>query len=621
MSGSPRPSLRAVAAVVLVLATAAAYAPLLRADFITLDDPIYVLNNEHVTTGLTLANVEWAFRTGHAMNWHPITWISHMLDVEMFGLAPAGHHAMNVLLHAASAVLLLFALDRLTRAFWESVAVAALFALHPLHVESVAWIAERKDVLSGLFFALTLLAYARYVERPGTARYALVLVPAALGSLSKPTLVTLPFLLLLLDGWPLGRMRTPRPGKATKAGGRTRFGALVREKIPLFVLAAGVALATYAVQETAGAVSSLGALPLAARASNALVSYCRYLVHAVWPADLVVFYPHANAVQPVLATGSLLLLGFVSWIAMREREHRPWLITGWLWYLGTLLPMIGFVQVGEQAMADRYTYIPLIGIFLAVVFAASEALRARAWTTAAVALPVLAALGLCTRHLASSWRSSRTLFERATAIEPESSVAHFCLANVRQMEGDLDGAVRHAREGLRLSPYYPDAHKNLGLLLARAGRMEESVEELREARRVEPRSTEILRDLGFELARMGRTDEAIAQYRAALEADPRDVDAMGRIAWIRATHADPARRDAAEAVGLAERARGVAGEKNAVVHDILAAAYAEAGRFEDAVRACEKAVELAQGAGEEKDAARFREHLDLFRAGKPVRIR
>lgn len=604
---------RIAVALLLALATAAAYAGTLRAGFVSFDDPEYVLENPHVASGLTAANAAWAFRSGHASNWHPLTWISHMLDVELFGLAPAGHHATSLVLHVACALLLLFALDRMTKAFWPSALVAGLFALHPLNVESVAWVAERKNVLSTAFLLLTLLAWAAWVERRRPGAYALALAAYALGLMSKSMLVTLPFAMLLLDFWPLGRMSA------------SRLPRLVLEKAPFLALAAVSSAVTYSIQSAGGAVSSSALLPLDVRASNALVSCARYLAHAVWPSGLCCYYPHPLTVQPVLAGGALLLLVGISWLAIRERTRRPWILVGWLWYLGTLVPVIGLVQVGAQAMADRYAYVPLVGVLVGVVWSAREVLGARPRIAAAVSIPLLLALGVATSRLVATWRSSEALFSRAISVTRRNGLAHHNLADALLKKGDVDGAIRHFLEALAVFPRYYDANKNLGRVLASIGRHEEAAARFRLALQTLPRSVEARRDLAVALVRLGRVDEGIVEYRTLLELAPEDLDAMNNVAWILATHADPARRDGAEAVRLAERARELAPKfgagENAILFDTLAAAYAEAGRFDDAVRECEKAIALAERAGDAGEAARFRGHLDLFRARQPFRVR
>jgi len=445
---TPSVRVRIAVAVGLAAATVAAFAGVLQADFLTFDDPVYVTRNDRVRAGLGLDGLAWAFRAGDGGNWHPLTWISHMLDVELFGLAPAGHHATSLALHVASSLLLLFALERMTRDFWRSALVAALFALHPLHVESVAWISERKDVLSTFFLALVLLAYARYAEEPTRRRFVGVLVLYAAGLMSKPMLVTLPFLLLLLDAWPLRRL--PRIG--TKRA--------VLEKLPLFALAATASAVAFLVQHATGAVATTGLVTLPIRASNALASIARYVAKTFWPSGLACFVPHPVVVTPredlarlLYWPGALSAIGIlvVTFVGYRQRRARPWLLVGWLWYLIALLPVIGLLQVGHQAYADRYTYLPTIGIAVAVAFALRELVTHRPELRApvvAVTLAALAALSGLTWRQIGTWRDSHTLFEHALAVTDHNYMAHTVLGVEARRSGDLRGAQEHFEQAL-----------------------------------------------------------------------------------------------------------------------------------------------------------------------------
>ena len=671
MDESPRRWVRRVTALSLVLATLAVYAGVRHAQFITYDDPMYVAENVHVRGGVTWSAIAWALRSGYAANWHPLTWVSHMLDVELWAFDPRGHHATSLVLHAANSVLLLVVLERMTRAFWPSAMVAALFALHPTHVESVAWIAERKDVLSTFFLMLTLLAYRHYTQRPGRARYGLTLALFALGLMAKPMLVTLPFALLLLDYWPLERMR---------AG---QLGRLVREKIPFFALALLASIATFVAQKSSGAVASVKVVDTPTRLSNALLSYVRYIAKTLWPTDLAIYYPHTNRLQPALAAGALALLALITWFAVRERVRRPYLVCGWLWYLGTLVPVIGLVQVGSQAMADRYTYIPSIGLYVAAVWSAREWISQRASIAVSVATAILLALALTTRHQVEYWRNTRALFGHTLAITTDNAVANQCYGYSLLLDGETADAIGYLREALRLSPDFPDAHNNLGTALGSQGHVEEAIEQFHAALRTEPENSkthynlafalgnagrfaealpeyqeslrldpdqveahhklalalgalgridemvehlraalalrpgdvELCREIAVARIRQGKVEEGIAAYRELLRVDANDLDALNNIAWIRATHASAEHRNPVEAVQLAERARDLASQENAILFDTLAAAYASANRYDDAVKACEKAIALSDP--KSSDAERFRGHLELFRAGKP----
>ena len=836
--------------------------------FVSYDDPDYVTENPRVLGGLNGASVAWAFGAGHAGNWHPLTWLSHILDVQLFGMRAAGHHWTSLLLHAANTVLLFLVLKCGTsecgmrsaecgmqnetqdgqlciphsalriphsdaphsalRTFWLCALVAALFALHPLHVESVAWVAERKDVLSGFFFLLTLWAYVRYAkgrrkegrmqnaeyrmavpERASSfcilpsAFYLLALVFFALGLMSKPMLVTVPFVLLLLDYWPLGRMRREecrmQNGEADSAIRSTpharRFilhpsSFILLEKLPFFILAAASCVVTFLIQRAAGAVSSLEALPLEFRISNALISYVRYAGKMVWPANLAVFYPAPAEWPAAWVAGAALLLAGVSVLAIRSVRKAPWFPFGWFWYLGMLVPVIGIVQVGQQAMADRYTYLPLIGLFVAIVWGGAQAAARWPGTRNLLAAGVAAALAACavlTWRQIGHWRSSTTLFEHALAVTRNNHVAHNNLGVVLFDEGNLAAAAEHFEEAVRLKrnyaeglgnlglchlkqgrpeeaaellsqslrvrptavvqynlgnllsqqgkldeaqtcyeaalrrkPEFVEAYYNLGLLQAKRGRTTEAERNYRTALRLKPNHAESHLSLGTLLAGEKKPDEALAHFQAAVQAAPTNVDArfnlalalngrgdyagaaaqfaeacrlqpedvearqslalallgagkmaeataqfrealrlrpdarmhhylalaldsqartdealphyqaaarlnpdaplyLNDLAWFLATNPKPELRDGAEAVRLAERARDLSGGNEARVWGTLDAAYAEAGRFAEALAAAAKARELALATGQTDIARQAEERIALYRAAKPYR--
>jgi tetratricopeptide (TPR) repeat protein len=490
----------ALAALVLVV-----FWPTLGNDFVNYDDDHYVTQNPHVQQGFDAASLRWAWTTGH-FYWHPLTSMSHMLDWRLWGAAPAGHHATSVALHAANTALLFVLLDAMTGAPWRSAAVAALFGLHPLRVESVAWVAERKDVLSAFFWLLTTLAYVRYARAPSWRRMALVVLGLALGLMAKPMLVTLPATLLLLDYWPLGRLRT-----------RDDLWPLVREKLPLVpVVLASIAI-TLALEDAG--VMSLQELPLAVRVENAVVSYVAYLWETIWPVGLYTPYLHARGGIPAWQTaGAAAVLLALSAAAARVRGTHPWVLVGWLWYLGTLVPVIGLTQAGEQAMADRFTYVPAIGIAVALVWLVPA--RAPMPAVAAVATLVLGALAIRTRAQIAVWRDSVTLFTHALAVEERNPVAHLNLGYALGERGDLEGARRHFERALELRPQSPRAHVGLGNVLVSSGRADEAVVQYREALAMDPESQHALANLGLALAGQGRSDEAIALYRRALAVDP-----------------------------------------------------------------------------------------------------
>ncbi len=506
-----------LAALILVAATALAYAPILGNGFTSYDDDQYVTANPHVRGGLSLTGLRWAWTTTDAANWHPLTWLSHMADCEFFGLDPRGHHAVSLALHLSNVALLFLVLAGMTGAAGKSAAVAALFALHPLHVESVAWVAERKDVLSGLFFLLTLAAYRRYVARPSLARYAVVGVALAAGLLAKPMLMTTPFVLLLLDRWPLERKESPM--------------RLAVEKAPLLALCAASAVMTIVAQRAGGALGTAQQYPLGMRVANALVAYVVYLRKTVWPSDLAAFYPYP-AGDPSWLTAALaasVLLGITA-AGVRAGRRHPYLLVGWLWYVGMLVPVIGLVQVGEQSLADRYTYLPLIGIFLVVAWGVPGVLerlrppgRSSRWAGWAALVALLVVLAVTTKREARVWHDSVTLFEHALVVTAESSSAHVNLAIGLEERGDLDRAEQHYRRALELRPDDVVAHNNLGYVLARRDRWAEGVEHYLAALRQDPDCADAHNNLGIALARERRFDEAMPHFAAAARRKPEDA--------------------------------------------------------------------------------------------------
>jgi len=759
-------------AVLLVLVTIALYWPATSHDFVNYDDNLVVTSNVHVQNGLTLENLKWAFFNPVNSIWHPLTVMSHMLDCQLFGLKPWGHHLMNVLFHALNAALVFVLLRQLSGAVWRSLLVAAFFAVHPLHVESVAWVAERKDVLSGFFGLLSLIFYVRYAQRrsrvesrESNARssnlaldfrhwaldYCLALFFFALGLMSKPMLVTWPFVMLLLDYWPLRRFEL-----STLNFQLSTIWRLVREKIPFFALAVATSIVTFVVQKQTGALAAGETIPLGARVGNALVSYCRYLGKLFWPTDLAVFYPHSGywPLEQVLLAGGLILGITVLFIV--KRGQYPFLLMGWLWFCGTLVPVIGLVQVGGQAMADRYTYIPSLGVLILTIWGAYE--LTRHWQHRMIMLSVAgwAAIVLClglTRQQLGYWQDSETLFRHALAVtennylaynnlgvaldkqdqtdeaisqyqeairlkpgyaeahnnfgvaldkqdqtdkairqyqeairlEPDYANAHNNLGFALDQKGQIDEAISQYQEAIRLKPEHAKAHNNMGLALAAKGRFDEAIENFRNAIQINPNDAEALNNLGNALAakgrfdeaiehyykaiqinpnfsdalnnlgvalaaqgqfdeavenfrkaiqinssrpetffhlgmtlgQLGRTREAVAQYREALRLNPNLAGALNNLAWVLAASPDDELRNGAEAVRLAEHACELTHYGQPLFIGTLAAAYAECGRFPEAVTTAEKAERLATSAGLTPVAAKNRQLLELYRAGKP----
>jgi protein O-mannosyl-transferase len=488
-------------------------------DFVNYDDPEYVYQNPHVQAGVTGDATAWALTTFYAHNWHPLTWLSHMLDCQIFGLQSGGHHLTNVFLHAAAAMLLFLALERMTTAFWPSAWVAAVFAIHPLRVESVAWVAERKDVLSGLFFMLTLWFYARYAERPSLGRYLLVLASFALGLTAKPMLVTLPFVLLLLDYWPLRRLAPPRLESQTDdATPRRTLARLVLEKIPFFVLTAASCTVTLAAQR--GAIVPLDQRDVSWRLANAALACVGYLEKMVYPSDLAVLYPLPKDLPPAweVAAAVTALLA-ISTALVVSRRRRPYLFVGWFWYLGMLAPVIGLVQVGSQKMADRYTYLPQVGLYIAVAWTAVQMAGARPnrrRALAAVALLVVMGLLGCALQQTRHWRNSETLWTHTLACTSQNVVAHHNLGNALAREGHFGKAIVQYQLALEINPDLAKVHYNLGLALAARKHFDEAIAHYRKALEIQPEFAEAYNDIGNAFVDLGQPDEAIAHYRQAL---------------------------------------------------------------------------------------------------------
>ncbi len=595
-----------LAAACLVVLVAAVFAPLGHADFITFDDPIYVSENPHVTAGLTWPGVVWAFTTERAANWHPLTWLSHMLDVQLFGVASGPQHMVNVVLHALNAVLLLVALAWMTGRLWPSALVAALFAVHPLHVESVAWIAERKDVLSTFFWMLTLLTYAAYVKARGrrgkAAWYALVVACLALGLMAKPMLVTLPFALLLLDVWPLKRLH------AAGQSARGRLAAvrpLLLEKLPLFLLVAASSVVTVVAQAHGGAVSSLAADPFGLRLENAVVSFTQYLAGTFWPAGLAIIYPmpHALAAWPVAAAVCALVAISVPVVASAGRA--PYLLVGWLWYLGTLLPVSGLVQVGAQARADRYTYVPLIGIFIMVAFGLSALAANRRRLLVPCAVLAVVGCAWVARGQVDTWMHDETVWRRALEVTPDNPIAHNCLGKLLYKQGRLTEAAPHITEAVRLAPSYYDAHHSLAMLYAAQGRADQAIAEWREEVRLNP-TAEGLTALAGALMQKGDVSEAIADGFEAVKLDPEVPEAQYNLGLMLLT---AGRLD--EAVPHFRAACRLRPDL-AQAHAGLAAALAQGGDLNGAVAEYAEAVRL----NPTFETARYHYGLTLAAAGR-----
>jgi hypothetical protein len=518
--------LKLIICLFLIVATTSVFWQVGSHDFVNYDDNQYITENQHVQAGLTWKGIAWAFTTTHASNWHPLTWMSHMLDCQLFGLKSAGHHFTSVLFHVANTLLLFLILNRMTGALWRSAFVAALFALHPLHVESVAWVSERKDVLSTFFWMLTMWAYIRYAERRGLKTYFLVLLFFALGLMSKPMLVTLPFVLLLMDYWPLGRLRLhslSTPKQSNLRIRETPLFPLVWEKVPLFALTAVSSVVTFYAQ--LGPIASLDKLPIDVRVTNALVSYVSYMGKMIWPQRLAVFYPHAGMPpmwQVILAC--LLLVG-ITVFAIRTARRSPYLPTGWLWYLGTLVPVIGIVQVGAQSMADRYTYIPLIGLFIIVSWGTADLVKRWRYQRHILSISggvVLLALAIGTWSQARHWQNSVTLFTNALDVTSNNYLAHYNLGKAYGELGRFQEEFKEYQETIRINPRFARAHYNIGVLFGKMGNYSEELKAYERAIRLQPDYAKAYSNLGVVYAEKGLYAKAIRAFKEAVRLNPDD---------------------------------------------------------------------------------------------------
>jgi Tfp pilus assembly protein PilF len=659
----------------LILLVLIAFEPVRHNDFIDYDDPAYITENPNIQSGITAKSAAWAFTAGYQSNWHPLTWLSHMLDIELFGLNPLGHHLHNVALHTASTVLLFLILLNMTGALWPSVFAAMAFGIHPLRVESVAWASERKDTLSMLFFMLTAAAYIYYARKGGILRYGLVVLCFGLGLMAKPMLVTVPLILLILDWWPLNRIQYPAaklprllsvPGTACPA---VPPGRLIAEKIPLLVLTLIFCIITYNVQQAGG---SMVAVKFLIRALNVLTSCLGYLGKMVWPADLAVLYPyplHIYPLWPKIVSFIILTLGSV--FIFYSIPKRPYLMAGWLWYVVTLIPVIGLVQVGIQSMADRYTYLPSVGIFIALSWTAAH-LSAK-WRYQKMLMGIVGGLAviamiMATRTQLTYWKDSISLYEHTLAVTQDNYAIHNNLSWTLARQNKLTEAQDHIKAALQIWPGCPDANINTAAILIQRGQLDKATEHLQKALEAETnnamiylnmgyifearknaeeaicayeRATQLNRNeykaftsLGILKARQGHLDQAVKCFRQSLRNNPAyvkfcrnpvfdphaDTDliaAMNNLAWILATTQDNTIRNPDEAVSLAQKVCQLTGFKKNNLLDTLAAAYASANQFKEAAETAQQAIDSANAAGQKSMAEDITKRLRLYQTLKP----
>jgi tetratricopeptide (TPR) repeat protein len=652
---------------ILALTTTAVFYQVCTYDFINFDDTTYIYENPNIQNGITPKAIKWAFTTGYASNWHPLTWLSYMLDWQLYGPEPAGYHITNLIFHIANTLLLFIVLKQMTHKLWPSAFVAALFALHPLHVESVAWVSERKDVLSTFFWMLTMWAYVRFVNRPKIASYLLVIVFFALGLMSKPMLVTLPFVLLLLDYWPLDRF-SPKRGKA---GSKYSLPYLLVEKALLFAMTLTSCIVTFIVQKKGGAMEWENySLPV--RLANAFISYMQYIIKMVWPSRLAVFYPHPNQNVSILyAVISAVFLLVVTILIFRFAKNHRYLLTGWFWYLGTLVPVIGLIQVGAQAIAYRYTYITLTGLFIIIAWGLPDLLAKWQYKKIALtlsALLIIIAISVCAHFQLRYWQNSLTLFQHDLNVTRDNYVAHFCVAGPLREQGKLNETIYHCSEAIRIKPKYTKALNCLGIALCEAGRIDEAIPyykkaveidphfddaninlalalaakgdsaathintghalalqgkldeaavHLTEALWLDPQSAQAHYYLGQVLVQIGKIGKALTHFEKALRLKPDWIEPMNNLAWLLAASKETTIHNPDKAIRLVRRACELANYKEPVLLDTLAVAYAAKGDFSKAIETAEKALELCQSSEQKTLKKEIESRLALYKAGKP----
>jgi protein O-mannosyl-transferase len=652
-TSSPSRSMQVAICVVIVALIWVVFGQTLGHDFVNFDDKTYVYGNSLVSAGLSWHGLGRAFVDTYTKNWHPLTLISHMIDCQFYDLKAGGHHFTNVLLHTAAAVLLFLWLHSITGRLWSSAFATAIFAIHPLRVESVAWVAERKDVLSALFFFLTLAAYTRYLRTRSFGRYLTMSIFFACGLMSKPMLVTLPLVLLLLDYWPLKRMRDLRS-----------FGQLLLEKLPLFGLALASSAITFALQERS--TEAIAQLPLSWRVENALVTCVIYIWQMLWPSDLTVFYPHPDdrlaLWQATLAAAFLIA---TTWIIFALRRTRPYLFVGWLWYLIMLLPVIGIIQVGLQGRADRYTYLPHVGLYIALTWLVADisaSLPHRKRALAAIGSAIVIILTACAWKQTTYWRNSETLWRQNLAVTGDNDVAltnlgtllmergqlddalsyfqkalalrsgsehphynlslaliHDSVGTTLARKGRLDEAITHFWQAIACRADYPDAHYNLGAVLFRKGDFDGAIAEWRKTLSLSPNDPGTHTSLANALVQKGLLREAADHYEIALQSEPDSTLPLNNLAWLMSAGPDDSLRNGAKAVELARKVNRISKQDNPTFIRTLAAAYAEAGQFENAIETAQRASEVANAQGQHGFAVQIQEESDLYRRHLPLR--
>ena len=671
----------------IVVATLVAYEPMRHNDFVAFDDDRYITENPDIKSGITWQSLSRVFKP-HFYMWHPLTTFTNMVDCEFFGLNPFWHHLVNLLIHIVNAVLLFWLLTNLTGSTWASAFVAGVFALHPLQVESVAWAAERKTVLSGLFWFLTMGVYTWYTKRPSIRRYMLLFGIYALCIMTKPVVVTLPFALLLLDYWPLERLSSGIGG----VNPALQLRRLLIEKVPLLVLSGILCVITFFVQKQGGVIKTFEQMPLDNRIANAFISYIRYIGKMIWPSELAAIYPYPRInLTDVTAVTCLVLFVLISILSIYVGRRKKYVLMGWLWFAGTLVPMIGLVQAGSQVMADRYMYLSMLGLLFIAAWSVKDIIADHIrWkvVTAVSAAFLLSAAVIFTRMDVRYWENSMTLFERVLEVTENNAGAEFGYGCVLLKSGRLEEAAEHLSNAVRIEPAffdarnnlgvvylklgrfdeatacfneilryedspqshyylgvisyaqtkyddaikelttavnkglkYPDAYNKMGVALLATGKPKEAIEYLNEALRQEPNGAEVYANLGRAYKQIGKNDLAIKNWTRALELRPNNVNILNSLGWLMATADDASAENAARAVELSERACELSSYKRPEFIDTLAAAYAAAGRFDEAVKTAKRAIEAAKAAGQEDKVGEIQNRIELYQAGERYRQR
>jgi len=642
----------------LIILTFVALGGVLDLQFVSYDDPDYITSNHLVQQGLTFEGLSWAFGRIHGTEtyWHPITWVTHMFDCQFFGLNPKGHHLTSLLFHAGNVVLLFIFLNGATKSPWTSAAIAGLFAVHPLQVESIAWVTERKNLVSTFFSLLTLISYSRFITSKKVGRYILTLVLFALALMSKPAVVTLPCVMLLLDFWPFRRMTIFDQNGRVNLQTVLKSKSVFVEKIPFLLLSMVSSTLTLAAHQDLGMLAPATKPPLELSLGNIFVSYVTYIRKFFLPNDLAVFYPFPTSIPISETFGCIGLLAAITFFAIFVARKSPYVTVGWFWFVGVLVPMTGIVHVGIQAMADRFMYLPIIGLLVAICFGVRNWLANKKFTWGAGAVVTGGALVICVavaRAQVPHWKNDYEMFEHARQVTKDNYMAYTAVGGIYLRQGDFDRAMTNFAVALEIRPTFPDIHLSLGYAMLYRGRFSDAEKEFLEALRLQPRYPEARVNLAKSYQFMGNLDAAVSNYqqalvlqpnsaeghlrlgdvllmkgqfreagvhlRQALDLQPDSVEALGRLAWLLATHNNSNVRNGAEAVQLAEKACKLTSFSQAQPLNALAAAYAEVGDFKQAEATAERALQVAQSKNQAALVKMTQALLELYRAGKPCR--